>query len=102
MRKQFALLAVFAVLASSAFAHAGHAHIYMGTVTSIHDDEFMIRTTDDKDVTIKTSSTTRYLHADNQPGTRSELAEGVRVVVKMNTDGQTAASVKIASGKNTN
>ena len=100
MKKQFALLAVLALIATSAFAHAGHAHTYMGTVTMLHGaDAFMIKTTDGKDVTITTSPKTRYLHADDQPGNRSEIVVGSRVVVKMNTDGKTADSVKIGAGK---
>ena len=102
MKKQLALLAVVAFLATSAFAHAGHAHTYMGTVTMIHSDsEFMIKTTEGKDVTIRTSAKTTYLHSDDHPANRSELAVGNRVVVKMNTDGKTAASVKMSSGKKT-
>jgi hypothetical protein len=102
MKRQFALLAVFTLLATSAFAHAGHAHTYMGTVTMLHgDNAFMIKTAEGKDITITTSPTTKYLHADNHAANRSEIVVGSRVVVKMKTDGKTAASVKIGSGKKT-
>lgn len=102
MKKQFAFLAVLAFAATSAFAHAGHAHTYMGTVTMLQgDNAFMIKTTDGKDVVITTSPKTGFLHADNHAGQRSEIVVGSRVVVKMNKDGKTAASVKIGSGKKT-
>ena len=88
-RNTIAALAVF-LLAAAAFAHAGHVHTYMGTVTMLHDDgSFMIKTTDGKDVTILTSSATTFDPA------RTDLAVGKRVVVKMTLDGKTAASVKM-------
>ena len=103
MKKRFVISLVFLLLAAtSAFTHAGHIHTYMGSVTMLHGDSaFMMKTTDGKDVTIKTSSTTRFLHSDDQPANQSELAVGKRVVVKMDEDGVTAASVKMSSGKKT-
>jgi hypothetical protein len=84
------------LLAATAFAHAGHVHTYMGTVTMLHDDQrFMMKTTDGKDLTIQTAASTTYAHADGSAATRAELAEGVRVVVKMALDGKTASSVKM-------
>ena len=89
MRQTTALLA-FLLIAATAFAHAGHAHTYMGTVTMVHDDgSFMMKTTEGKDVTIATSSATTFDPA------RANLAAGKRVVVKMTLDGKTAASVKM-------
>ena len=89
MKKTLAALALL-LLAATAFAHAGHAHTYMGTVTMLHDDgSFMIKTTDGKDVTILTSPATTWDPA------RSDLAVGKRVVVKMTPDGKTASSVKM-------
>ena len=96
--KKIVLLAALCLFATSLFAHAGHAHTYMGTVKMIHSkSEFMITTTDGKDVTIKTSSATKYLHADNHAAKPAELIVGARVVVKMNVDGKTAASVKLST-----
>lgn len=100
MKKQLVLLVGIALFATSLFAHGGHAHTYMGTVTMIHGaDEFMIRTTDGKEVTITTSPKTVFLHTDNHAATRSELAVGSRVVVKMKSDGKTAATVKMSAAK---
>jgi hypothetical protein len=74
----------------------------MGTVTVLQgDNAFMIKTTDGKVITVTTSPTTKYLHADDHAASRSEVVVGSRVVVKMNKDGKTADSVKIGSGKKT-
>ncbi len=100
MKKLFAVLLLFVLLGTaSAFAHAGHVHTYMGSVTMLHSDtQFMMKTTDGKDVTVDTTPTTTWLHADGHPANKSELAVGSRVVVKMNIDGKTAASVKVGEG----
>src|SRR5262249_54172545 len=98
MRKLIALSALLLLAATAAFAHAGHMHTYMGTVTMMHGDgEFMMKTTDGKDLTIKTTVKTAFTHSDNHAAKLSELAVGMRVVVKMNTDGKTAASVKMSA-----
>ena len=98
MKKAFALSIVLLLAVSSAFAHAGHVHTYMGTVTMLHSDtQFMVKTTDGKDLTIDTTPKTSWLHADGHAAKKSELVVGSRVVVKMNTDGKTAASVKMSA-----
>jgi hypothetical protein len=100
VKKRIALSAVLVFVAATAFAHAGHAHNYMGTVTMLHGHgEFMMKTTDAKTVTIKTTNKTMFTHADNHAAKLSELKTGMRVVVKLNTDGKTAASVKMSAAK---
>jgi len=95
MRHTLAALALL-LFAAAAFAHAGHVHTYMGTVSMLHDDSsFMMKTTDGKDVTVATNAATAYLHADGTTATRADLATGMRVVVKLTLDGKTAASVKM-------
>ena len=96
MKKPLAALALL-LFAAAAFAHAGHVHTYMGTVSMVHDDgSFMMKTTDGKDITVATNAATAYLHADGTTAARADLATGVRVVVKLALDGKTAASVKMA------
>ena len=97
--KKLVAVSLFLLLAvSSAFAHAGHAHTYMGNVTMLHSDtQFMMKTTDGKDLTIDTTPKTTWLHADGHPAKKSEMVVGSRVVVKMNTDNKTAASVKVSA-----
>ena len=95
MKKLIAFALFF--VAVSAFAHAGHMHTYMGTVTMLHGSSgFMIKTTDNHDVTIQTTAATTFTDADNHPAAVTDVAVGKRVVVKMNVDGKTAASVKLA------
>ena len=97
--KRLAAISLFALLAvTSAFAHAGHAHTYMGTVTMLHGDaQFMMKATDGKEVTISTTANTGWFYADGKPAGKNELAVGVRVVVKMSADGKSAASVKMSA-----
>jgi len=98
MKKILALTLFVVLSATSAFAHAGHAHTYMGTVTMLHSStQFMMKTTDGKDLTIDTTPKTSWLHADGHTAKASALAIGSRVVVKMNVNGKTAASVKISA-----
>lgn len=88
---------LLAALTTPIFAHAGHAHSYMGTVTMLHGDHaFMIKTVDGKELTIQTSPATTWADAAGHAVKPDALAVGERVVVKMNVDGKTAASVKMA------
>jgi glutamate synthase domain-containing protein 1 len=100
MKKLVAVSLFLLLAATGAFAHAGHIHTYMGSVTMLHgDNTFMMKTTDGKDLTIQTSAKTTWLHSDNHAAKQSELATGQRVVVKMMLDGKTAASVKMSAPK---
>lgn len=88
------------LLANTALAHSGHAHTYKGTVTMLHgDNAFMMKTTNGKEITVQTTTKTKFMHADHQVAKQSELAAGMRVVVKMSPDGKTATSVKMSAPK---
>ena len=98
MKKAIAVSIVLLLTAAAAFAHGGHAHTYMGTVTMLHGGgEFMMKTKEGTDVTIRTSAQTTWLHANGDPAKGDDLAVGSRVVVKMNADGKTAATVKMSA-----
>jgi hypothetical protein len=100
MKKFIALLMFLAATVTPLFAHAGHVHTYMGTVTMLHGEHaFMMKTTDGKDLTVETSPRTTWTHQDGHVAKRSDLAVGDRVVVKLTTDGKTAASVKMGAPK---
>ena len=100
MKKFIALLMLLAATATPLFAHAGHAHTYMGTVTMLHGEHaFMMKTTDGKDLTIQTSPKTTWTNQDGHVANQGELTVGDRVVVKMTIDGKTAASVKMSPAK---
>ena len=72
------LCAVVAVaISAAAWAHEGHAHKVMGTVTMAAADHVMIETTDGKDETITVNAKTKVVRgktaiksADIKPGTR--------------------------------
>jgi hypothetical protein len=97
--KKLVAVSLFLLLAvTSAFAHAGHIHTYMGSVTMLHGpNAFMMKTTDGKNLTIQTSPKTKWLHSDNHAAKKSELAVAQRVVVKMMADGKTADTVKMSA-----
>jgi hypothetical protein len=93
------LIPMFLFLAATnVLAHAGHVHTYMGIVSMLHSDtQFVMKTSDGKDLTIDTTPNTSWLDANGHAAKKSALAVGSRVVVKMNTDGKTAASVTMAA-----
>src|SRR5258708_28570054 len=96
MKKLFATSLFLLLAVTSAFAHAGHIHTYMGSVTMLHgDNSFMMKTTDGKGLTILTSPKTTWLHADGHAAKKSELAVGQRLSMKMMMDVKTADSVKM-------
>ncbi len=98
MKSTIAISLLLLLAVPSAFAHAGHIHTYMGSVTMLHGEHaFMMKTTDGKDLTILTSAKTTWLHSDNHAATCTELKIGQRVVVKMMVDGKTADSVKMTT-----
>ncbi|HKO56403.1 MAG TPA: hypothetical protein VJ276_11030 [Thermoanaerobaculia bacterium] len=98
MKMLISMSLVVLLAATSAFAHGGHAHTYLGTVTMLHTKtQFMMKASDGKSLTIDTTPKTAWLHADGHAAKRSELVVGTRVVVKMNKDNKTAASVKMSA-----
>jgi len=99
LKRVFASFALLFFVAASALAHAGEVHTYMGTVTALHGHHFMMKTTSGKEIDVETTSSTKFLHADNHPAKLSELVIGSRVVVKMSKDGKTATSVKMRAPK---
>jgi hypothetical protein len=100
MKKMVSLSLVLILAAAAALAHAGHAHTYMGSVTTLRDDGgFTMKTTEEKEVAVQTSRDTVFTQADGRAVTRAELVVGMRVVVKMSQDGKTAASVKMSPAK---
>lgn len=95
MRKPI-VVALLLVLATAAFAHAGHHHKYLGTITAVHDDAVTIRTTDGHDVSFALATTTSIKRGDAD-ATRAELTSGTRVSVELGNDGKTAVVVKLGA-----
>ena len=97
MKRTLAVTLLLLFTASLAFAHAGHEHVRMGTITTIHKDgSFMLQTEKDEMWHIVVSDQTVLQYADGTPAKRTDLAVDKRVVVKMDKDGAVALSVKIA------
>jgi hypothetical protein len=90
------LLLLFLFVALNAFAHEGHLHTYIGTITMLHDDgSFMMQTTDGPSLHVAVTAETVYRHADGKSATRADLTTGRRVAVTMAKDGKTATLVKL-------
>lgn len=94
--KRLSLAVLLLFVATVAFAHAGHVHTLMGTVTMLHDDgSFMMKSTKDETWHIVVTGDTKFSHADDTVATRADMKVGSRVVVKAK-DGVTAVSVKLS------
>jgi len=96
MKKTIASLFVL-LLATAAFAHAGHHHVY-GTVKQLTADALLVHTREGTDATISLTKATLYKRGDAD-AKRADLVPGVRVIVDMTTDGKSAEIVKIGVGK---
>ena len=80
--KNFILAAlVLAVLAPVAsFAHPGHEHKIMGTITAIDGNKVSMKTTEGKEVVVSVTPTTSFKRGKAK-GAQSDLKVGLRVVV---------------------
>ena len=99
MKKLFVLIALFSILTTTASAHNVHALTKMGTVKVVQGATLTLTMPDGDLEKVTLSSKTAYLHADNHPASKAELAPGMRVVVKMTSDGKTVASVTMSAAK---
>jgi len=96
MKKTIVSLFVL-LLATAAFAHAGHHHVF-GTVKQLTADALLVHTREGTDATIALTKATVYKRGDTD-ATRADLVPGARVVIDMTTDGRSAEIVKIGVGK---
>jgi hypothetical protein len=69
------------MIAAPAFAHEGHIHKYMGTISSVHERQVTVKTTDGKQVTFTVGDKTEIVRGTTKAGT-SDLTQGTRVVVE--------------------
>lgn len=82
------LLAVFVlavVTRAPAFAHPGHEHKVLGTVTMAASDHVMLKDKDGKDVTVHITKDTKVLKA-KQPMKVEDIKTGMRVVITAVTE----------------
>lgn len=82
--KKFLLAAlVLAVLAPAAtFAHPGHEHKLMGTITAIDGNKVSMKTTEGKDSTFTVTPITAFKRGKAK-GAQADLTVGLRVVVNV-------------------
>lgn len=81
-RMFLAALALTVVLPAAPLAHPGHDHKLMGTISSIDGNQFEMKTTEGKDVSVAVTPTTSFKRG-KQKGAQSELKAGLRVVVNV-------------------
>ena len=81
------------LLATAAFAHAGHQHVF-GTVKQLTGDALLVHTKEGMDATVSLTRATVYKRGDAE-AKRADLVPGVRVVIDLTTDGKSAEIVKI-------
>jgi hypothetical protein len=99
-----AVLALGASIAAPVFAHEGHAHKLMGTVTAVHTDtsHVEVKTADGKAADFYVTAETKY-SSGGKAATVKDLTVGARVSVTTKMEGPKtfATEVKIgtAAGK---
>ena len=95
MTKRFALAmiasAALAFVAAPAFAHEGHDHTVLGTVSMIHDAHLLVKDADGRTMTFMLDAKTKVLKGTTVM-TRGDITSGIRIAV-------TAEETKDASGK---
>ena len=98
MKRLAVITVLLGIIAANAFAHNTHALTKMGTVKMVQGNALTLKMSDGDLEKVTLSDKTTYVHADDHPATRVELAAGMRVVVKMTADGKSVASVKMSPG----
>jgi hypothetical protein len=84
---------VLAVLpARIAFAHPGHDHKIMGTVTMAATDHVMVKDKDGKDATAVINKDTKFIRA-KKPMKAADLKVGMRIVITAVTDADDDKSI---------
>ena len=98
MKRPFFLALPLLLLASLAFAHAGHQHHFLGTVKSLAANDLVVTTTDNAERTVVLTDQTTVLRGD-AAASRADLTPGTRVSVEVASDGHTAVVIKLALKK---
>jgi hypothetical protein len=102
MTRRIAIAAALTLLlgAGAVWAHDGHTHTVMGTVTSIQPQRLEVKTNDGKTVTIVLNDKTTFVRGAEKL-TPADLAAGQRVVVDVGNGKEplTARGVKLGAAK---
>ena len=96
MRRILTAAMLVAAIATTALAHNGHIHNFLGTVKSVDESNLVITTTDAKDAAFVLTPKTAYSR-DGKPANRTDLRSGLRVAVRVDEDGKTVTSIKIGT-----
>ncbi len=80
-----------------AWAHEGHAHKVMGTVTMAAADHLMIKTTDGKNATITVNAKAKVLRGKTAIKL-TDIEPGTRVVVTMNSEKAPLVATEVQVG----
>ena len=88
------VLAALAMVVSTgvAFAHPGHEHKVMGTVTMAGADHVMLKDKDGKDATVVISKDTKFIRA-KKAMKAADMKVGMRIVITAVTDANDDKSV---------
>ena len=78
----FLVLAAALLAPAVPFAHPGHDHKLMGTISSIDNNKVVVKTTEGKDMTFEITPLTAFKRG-KQKGAASDLKAGMRVVVNV-------------------
>ena len=94
------ILALFVLTVGSwtaTFAHEGHKHKVLGTVTMAASDHVMIKDKDGKDVTVHITKDTKVLK-DKKAMTVDDIKTGMRVVIAAVTEKEKMVATTIELG----
>jgi len=94
MKKQIfaAALAIALAVPAAVFAHEGHVHKVMGTVTARHDNRVELKTQDGKTVVVTLDAKTA-VNRGKQKTDQAAIKVGERVVVEIMGEKDTTAKV---------
>lgn len=96
-----AFAVLFALMATSTFAHGNKKHI-MGTLEKISADSVVVKLSDGKSVEVKLVSATAYVlrvGQEDKPAKASDLTVGARVAIHATPKGDTLEADEIKFAK---
>lgn len=91
------LCAVTLVVPAIAWAHEGHAHKVMGTITMAAADHIMVKTTNGKDETITLNAKTKVVRGKTAIKS-ADIKAGTRVVVTLQSDKAPLVATEVQVG----
>ena len=95
IRRILATTMLMALTVATTFAHEGHVHKIMGTISKITNNQVEIQGTDGKKVTVVFNDKTQILKGKVK-GAAADLKEGTRVVIEAEGEPLVAKSFRLA------